>query len=209
MQGVFKIVAPTLAILVGIFWFRRKKKPPAVEGEPSKSQGEGDRIVVLTSDPIVTSPVVYVTQPSQPTPKEAITKAVAYSMPEALEAESDSEEESIESVVTAIEASNTGQSKPADSDVGVIEDACPSSGLFKKKKKNDASCSFENPAPTPHPHKIPPHKCVGCNDLLLRSLPFPGTELAGFTSAAKHHHKHVARTHFPSVYFFQDWFLWA
>ena len=147
VRAIVTAAIPTLAALFGIFWFRRKKKPPAIEG-PHLSKEENnvaakeeivsvvDKVQVCNS-----TPHVLVTQPSQPTPQEesfditeALEKAVSESIAEdpagETHGESDSEEESVESVVTAIEASNSANAAAPvnESDVGVIEDAATSSG---------------------------------------------------------------------------------
>ena len=147
VRAIVTAAIPTLAALFGIFWFRRKKKPPAIEG-PNLSKEENnvaakeeivsvvDKVQVCNS-----TPHVFVTQPSQPTPREesfditeALEKAVSESIAEdpagETHGQSDSEEESVESVVTAIEASNFANAAAPvnESDVGVIEDAATSSG---------------------------------------------------------------------------------
>ena len=149
VRSIVTAAIPTLAVLFGIFWFRRKKKPPSIEGsgfskEENNVAREEDIVSVVddNSQMCNSTPHVLVTQPSQPTPQEesfditeALEKAVSESIAEEdpvgeTHGESDSEEESVESVVTAIEASNsTNAAAPVnESDVGVIEDAATSSG---------------------------------------------------------------------------------
>ena len=141
MRTILTAAVPALAALFGIFWFRRKKKPPAIEAPKlpkEECKVEEEVIVVNTQQVFNSTPRVFVTQPSQATPQEesfdvteALAKAVVESISEVPgeeKAESDSEEESVESVVTAIEASSTSAAEPSESDIGVIEDACTSSG---------------------------------------------------------------------------------
>ena len=178
MRTIVTLTIPTLAALFGIFWFRRKKKPPSIEGaKPPKEESvtaedkeSMNRELICNS-----SPQVYVTQPSQPTPQEesfdvteALDKAVAESVTEVSETqgESDSEEESVESVVTAIEASNANTAPVNESDVGIIEDAATSSGselntpspcdaVDKQIVSNDATVETKSsPVETEHIEKI-------------------------------------------------------
>ena len=147
IRTIVTAAIPTLAVLFGIFWFRRKKKPPAIEGsdlskEEHNVAAEEDIVSVADKAQVCNStPHVFITQPSQPTPQEesfditeALEKAVSESIAEdpasETHGESDSEEESVESVVTAIEASNSASAAAPvnESDVGVIEDAATSSG---------------------------------------------------------------------------------
>ncbi len=81
MRTVLTAAIPTLAALFGIFWFRRKKKPPAIEPAPEPAPLESATEVKPEINHDVQSvPTVYVTQPSQPTPTEQkpfeITKAL-------------------------------------------------------------------------------------------------------------------------------------
>ena len=146
VRAIVTAAIPTLAALFGIFWFRRKKKPPAIGPNLSKEENNvaaKEEIVSVVDKVQVcnSTPHVLVTQPSQPTPQEesfditeALEKAVSESIAEdpagETHGESDSEEESVESVVTAIEASNSANAAAPvnESDVGVIEDAATSSG---------------------------------------------------------------------------------
>ena len=147
VRTIVTVAIPTLAALFGIFWFRRKKKPPAIEGpnlskEVNNVAAEEDIVSVVDKVQVCNSaPHVLVTQPSQPTPQEesfditeALEKAASESIAEdpagETHGESDSEEESVESVVTAIEASNSANATAPmnESDVGVMEDAATSSG---------------------------------------------------------------------------------
>ncbi len=88
IRTIITAAVPTLAALFGIFWFRRKKKPPAIEDKPQAGAvftGAGEEVIQVKSEDVANaSPALFVTQPSQPTPEaqsfdisEALAKAVA------------------------------------------------------------------------------------------------------------------------------------